>query len=298
MARIISATLLRAGAIALAALLGGCATTPGAPPLAIAPTAPPAIALRPTPPSGASVNQTIPPRAPDGTYRTVNSGLSPAAAIWHVRSALNVAALGCRGTEEATIIANYNALLASKKTLLKTAFAQTEAEARKLGGTDWRDTHDRQMTQTYNFFAQPPAKERFCIVAATVVAEAAAIPPMEFSAFAAPALARLEAPFIDFYRAYDVYRRDLAAWEARDGSRTALVSAPSPRPLTAAPAAATPRAVIRPPAVAGSPAGAVRAPAPAASLTYAPPANLLTWSPTDPASDSRLAAAELNQPVP
>lgn len=248
----------RAGALAVAALLAGCATRPASVSLA-PPAAPPPAPARPQPPAGASANQTIPPLGPDGSYRTLNSGISPAATIWHVRSALNVAALGCRGEGEAALIANYNALLASKKTLLKTAFAQTEAEARK-GGGDWRDAHDREMTQVYNFFAQPPAKDGFCAIAATVAAEAASIPAQQFSAYAGPALARLEAPFTDFYRAYDRYRSDLAAWEANAAASPAMAAAPAPGRVT---------------------------------LAYAPIEAVIAWSPDARKDDRRLAAAEV-----
>ncbi len=204
---------LRLAALTTGALLSGCATGPLASLAPVHHMPPVAAATRPVPPAGASANQTIPPRAPDGSYRTINSGLSPAATIWHVRSALNVAALGCR-EQEAAIVAGYNALLASKKTLLKTAFAQTEAEARKAGGADWRDSHDRDMTKVYNFFAQPPAKAGFCAVATEIAAEAAAVPAQQFQSYADAALVRLEAPFLAFYRDYDRYRVALAAWDA------------------------------------------------------------------------------------
>ena len=48
--------------------------------------------------------------------------------------------------------------------------------------------------------------------------QAGAVAPAEFTAFAAAALPRLEAPFTDVYRAYDGYRRDLAAWQAQYGT--------------------------------------------------------------------------------
>ncbi|WP_156679804.1 hypothetical protein [Sphingomonas profundi] len=243
----------RAGALAIAAMLAGCATRPVVAPLAVA-TVPPPRAARPQPPAGASAEQAIPPLDQDGTYRTINRAISSAATIWHVRSALNVAALGCRGAGEAALIADYNQLLASKRAVLKAAFAATEAESRKAGG-DWRDAHDREMTQTYNFFAQPPAKERFCAVAAVVAAEAAAVPPDGFAAFSGPALARLEEPFTDFYRAYESYRRDLAAWEAGD---RAIAAQPAPAATT---------------------------------LAYAPVETIIAWAPAADTGDRRLASA-------
>ncbi|TVV74375.1 hypothetical protein FOY91_09900 [Sphingomonas solaris] len=153
-----------------------------------------------------------------------------------MRAALNVAALGCRGPAEATLIADYNRLLADKRKVLATAYARTEADTRAAGGKDWRDVHDRRMTQVYNFFAQPPAKTRFCTIATQVAGEAAAMPAADFSAFAATALPRLEAPFLDFYRAYDTYRRDLAAWQARARPATQLTYAPLDTVITWSPA--------------------------------------------------------------
>ncbi len=249
---------LGAGALAGAALLVSCAPRSALPSLAVGNTPPPA-ATRPVPPAGASAGLTIPKRGADGAYRTLNSDLSSAAAIWHVRSALNVAALGCRGIQENALIANYNMMLASKRAVLATAFAKTESEARKsFGKTAWRDGHDREMTQLYNFFAQPPAKERFCNVAASVAAEAAVIQPADFESFAGPALARLEAPFTDFYRAYDDYRRDLAAWDAGDRRAAALQPA-------------------------------------AAQLAYASLKTIIAWVPDNASANRRLASAD---PVP
>lgn len=218
-----------AAVMAIAVALTGCASRRVPPPALVAAPEPlpPPPAPRPLPPAGASAETLVPPLGPDGDYATINRNLSPAATIWHVRSALNVAALACRGEREAAIVADYNTLLASKKAILATAFARTEAEARAGGDKAWRDAHDRRMTQVYNFFAQPPAQAGFCDTAAIVVAEAAATPPVDFAAFAPVALARLEAPFIDFYRAFDAYRRDLAAWEAGDptaGTRLAYAS--------------------------------------------------------------------------
>src|SRR3546814_12893441 len=55
-----------------------------------------------------------------------------------------------------------------------------------------------------------------------------AIPPADFGAHAGQALARLEAPIVDFYRAYHQYREDLAAWRATHGKEAAAASAASP----------------------------------------------------------------------
>src|SRR3546814_13579265 len=70
------------------------------------------------------------------------------------------------------------------------------------------------MTLLYNYFAQPPALPGFCRAASAEVIRLSAIPPADFEAHAAQALARLEAPIVDFYRAYHPYREDQAAWSA------------------------------------------------------------------------------------
>ena len=50
----------------------------------------------PAPPSGASPNLHLPPRGSDGEFETPNRHLTSAEAIWHLRAALNVAALQCQ----------------------------------------------------------------------------------------------------------------------------------------------------------------------------------------------------------
>lgn len=218
--------------------IGGCTTPRETAIVKPPPVAPPRL-TQPQPPSGASAGLAIPRKDALGRYVTPNLGLGPAATIWHVRSALNVAALGCRGPQEATLIADYNRLLADKRAVLATAFARTEADARASEGKAWRDAHDRQMTRVYNFFAQPPAKAGFCAVAVLVATEAAATPPAAFETFAKDALPRLEAPFLDFFARYDTYRSDLAAWRAANPPSVppAVAGAPVGRLAVASPPA-------------------------------------------------------------
>ena len=49
----------------------------------------------PRPPAGAPATLVLPARLGDGSYATPNRALSPVAAVWHLRAALNVAALAC-----------------------------------------------------------------------------------------------------------------------------------------------------------------------------------------------------------
>jgi len=170
---------------------------------------------RPLPPAGATPNQLIPAVASDGQYATVNHGISREQTAWHVRAALNVAALGCRDAAERETVAAYNALLSRHKTALAAADGAVKAQYRSRFGAGWDSRHDRDMTRVYNFFAQPPAQTSFCRVARDVLAEAGRVRADQFAAFAVDALPRLEAPFTDFYRNYDAWRIADRAWQVR-----------------------------------------------------------------------------------
>jgi hypothetical protein len=203
-------------------------------------TATPSLAQRfqgddapPAPPSGASPNQMIPPRDGDGSYLTPNRHLIPEETAWHVRAALNVAALGCRDAYEAQTVALYNAMLREQRDVFAHADIVVRADYHARYGAGWQDRHDDAMTRVYNFFAQPPAQSAFCAVARAVLAEAATVDPEHFLTFAADALPRLEAPFTDFYRAYDAYRVALADWRAHGPTRQiAAVERPSAIPAS------------------------------------------------------------------
>ena len=219
---------------AVALAIAGCARTPEA---VVVEAPPPPLAIAMPMPKGAYPGMIIPVRLPDGDYATPNRNLSSAASVWHLRAALNVAALACRGADEATIIADYNALLAREKKPLATAEASYAAEFKAAGG-DWRDRYDDGMTRLYNFFSQDPAREGFCAAAATTLADAAFVDDAGLPAFAAGRLAVLEKPFTDFYRAYDAWRASKAqpiyalAATTPPGPAALTVSAPTP---TAAP---------------------------------------------------------------
>jgi hypothetical protein len=176
-----------------------------------APAPAPVAAPRPTlPPQLAAV---VPPaRGADGRYRTINSGIDPVQTEWHVRAALNVAAIGCRGAGDGALVSAYNALLTRQKTALAAANSAVEAKFRVAGG-DWQSAHDAYMTRLYNFFSQPAAKAEFCAVADRLAPEAAT-PADGFQSFALAALPRLEAPFLETYRQVDAYRVELAAWQS------------------------------------------------------------------------------------
>ncbi len=200
--------LLRWGLLAIALLVPGCGAHHGRPSVAPTPFAGP----MPQPPPGAAPGLTIPEPGDDGRYTTINSGVNAQEALWHVRAALNVAALSCGHRPGGSdIVLHYNALLTQRKAVFATAYA---AETGRFG-TGGQEALDVHMTRLYNFFAQPPAQAGFCAAAADVADHAANVPPQALSQFAIGALGRLEAPVLDYYRAYGAYRRELVAWNAR-----------------------------------------------------------------------------------
>jgi hypothetical protein len=188
---------------------------------------------------------TIPARLADGSYPTPNRHLGPAATLWHLRAALNVASLGCSGPEGQAITAGYNAMLRRDRAELARANAATIAAE---GG---QAAYDEAMTRLYNYFAQPGAKAAFCAAAATVTNDVAAAGSL--GVVAEPALAALDRPFGDFYRTYDSYRVALAAWRADRLNRAMQPLDERPRvalavsaPVAVRPAPAAPRLDVDP----------------------------------------------------
>lgn len=206
------------------ALLAGCATRK--PIVAEAPPTPTPARAPLAMPKGAYVGMKIPTLMSDGRYATPNRNLSADGAVWHLRAALNVAALACRGPDEATIVAGYNALLTSQKATLNGAQTRLTAEYKASGG-DWQDRYDDQMTRLYNFFSQAQARDGFCNAAVATLADSATVAPADLPAFAAGRLAVLEKPFTDFYAAYDAWRAEQAA-----ANRMAMASAAPAGPHT------------------------------------------------------------------
>ena len=218
--------------IGVAALLvAGCAARPVTAPPTLA-QLPPPVAL-PALPAGATPGMLVPAALADGSFPTPNAHVSAAAAVWHLRSGLNVAALACPAAQGAAITAAYNALLTTRRQELKTAEASYAAEYRAGGDPQWRERYDGAMTRLYNFFSQTPARTSFCAAAAEIVAELAILPAGGLQTAAPAALDRLDRPFVDFYRAYD-------AW------RTASTAQPVIAVSAAAQTAATMRAPIPP----------------------------------------------------
>lgn len=200
--------------------------------LIAAPAAAQRFDAAPVAPAGAAPNQTIPAHDAQGRYATPNRDLSRDEASWHVRAALNVAALGCRDAAETETVAAYNRLLRTQRDSLAAADAGVKSTYHARHGAGWEDIHDRQMTRVYNFFAQPTAHDGFCATAREMLARAETVEPAGFADFAAEALPQLEAPFTDFYRSYETYRVAYAAWQRGDAPVT-MASNTAPHQLGA-----------------------------------------------------------------
>jgi hypothetical protein len=201
MAGVLTDRRILAGCVALV-LLAGCARTPV--PARPAPAEVPAVIEEPKPVDG----PTLPPEAPDGSFRTINTGLSGAETLWHLRSALNVAALACDKQTAPGLVSAYNIFLKAQSTQLSRAYAD-EAKARPNPRA-----LDLHMTQLYNYFAQPPALVDFCARAKQVAAGLAAVPATDLVSFAGTAVPALDKPFQDYYARWRDYRIALAAWKA------------------------------------------------------------------------------------
>jgi hypothetical protein len=172
------------------ALLAACSTREERAPV-VAYTPPPAVAAAPA--FAGYGNLAVPPRLADGSYATPNRNLSAAGAIWHLRAGLNVAALGCRGADEAALVAGYNALLARHRAEFATAYT---ALSREFGNAAAFDT---AMTRLYNYYALPPAQPGLCAAARAVLADSAMVPTGGMGGFAGTALARLDGPYVTIF---------------------------------------------------------------------------------------------------
>lgn len=109
-----------------------------------------------------------------------------AATVWRLRSALNVAALACRGADEQAIVAGYNRLLADHRSELATVY---ERVSHGFGNAA---AFDAAMTNTYNGFAQPAAQVALCANAVGVLDSMTAHSDRPLGEIAATALARLQ----------------------------------------------------------------------------------------------------------
>lgn len=208
-----------AGAVAAGiALLSACAPAPAPPPPSVAPPPVVRIPQKPYPPSGAAPNLTIPQRGADGIRRTVNSGLTGAQSVWNLRSAYNVAALNCRRSEHAQILAGYSDFLKTHSRTLSSINRSLDRQYKQQFGSSYIREREAYQTQVYNYFALPPVLPAFCDAALAVGRDMQTIGTGQLEGFAPAGLSRIEAAFLEFFDRYDRYRADLADWEARYGT--------------------------------------------------------------------------------
>ncbi|HEY1125453.1 MAG TPA: hypothetical protein VGE65_07450 [Sphingobium sp.] len=82
--------------------------------------------------------------------------------LWHLRSALNVAALICDPKVYTSLVPNYNRLLTTHKALL-TAAVQTELDQFKtVDKKKWQALYDSHMTKIYNQYSLTQQRAKYC----------------------------------------------------------------------------------------------------------------------------------------
>lgn len=209
------------------AVLAACSTPQPPPP----PTPPPPVVptVRPMPPSSAAEGMSIPEKDADGKYLTANRGVTSNTALWHIRMALNVAALNC-DKYGPTARLQYNQILALHKVMLNSANAAVDRNYSVAYGSSGMMSRERLNTVVYNFFALPPVIKTFCPAAVTVGQKIIAMPSSQLLEEAPALLAELEKPFQEFYAAYADYLRRLAEWQSRFGATVTVVVSPTPLP--------------------------------------------------------------------
>lgn len=178
------------------------------------------VPWKPTPPNNASPLLVPPPLGADGLRQTVNRNISPAQTLWNLRSGYNVAALNCLDPKHAQIVVNYRSFLRTHAKALRATNLKVDAEWRAKYGAGFIRPREKYMTEVYNHFAAPPTLPAFCDAALAMSNDARKVKVGGLEAFAQVALPALEIVFDDFYRRYDQYRADLAAWEAKWAGQT------------------------------------------------------------------------------
>ncbi|WP_296675931.1 hypothetical protein [Novosphingobium sp.] len=175
------------------------------------------VAWKPVTPEYASPLLAYPALGADGLRVSVNRNISPAQTVWNLRSGLNVAALNCRDPGHADILVNYRNLLKTHAKGLRAANLKVDSEWRAKYGPGFVRPREKYMTEVYNHYAIPPVKPAFCNAALAVSNEMKTVKPVDLTAFATRSLPSLEIVFDDFFKRFDKYHSDMAAWEARWG---------------------------------------------------------------------------------
>lgn len=189
--------------VGLALALASCATTttPLQPPLVVATLPPPP----PQMPSGGYVGMKSPTKRADGTYFTPNLDNTDQAAVWHLRNALNVAALGC-DLEGGGVIEPYNAWLRTRAAAIDRYYQAYIREWQATGWWDWQRVYDNNQTRIYNFYAQPAMRSAFCAAARREIMQVGQVEEGDLPTFARAALLRIDRVFVEFFAAFDAWR--------------------------------------------------------------------------------------------
>jgi hypothetical protein len=165
----------------------------------------------------------IPPKNAFGERDTVNRNISTSQVVWNFRSALNVAALNCMGTDYSLLVDNYGAMLKRHSRALSAANRGVEQRFRDEYGARYVVPRESYMTKVYNYFAFPPTMPELCDVANRLSFGVTTVEPAQFETFAARGLAELDEVLISFYDEFEAWRVALAEWQETYGEP---VSAP------------------------------------------------------------------------
>ncbi len=219
----------------LTIVVAACAPAPKpvvvAPPPKVVPPPAPVIPPMPLPPGGAAVTMTVPHIGGDGVRVTPNRGLSREENIWHLRSAINVAALNCQGPVWGEIAQNYNKYLQVHKTRLAQANKAVDSEyVKRYPGQNGLRVRDTKTTDLYNYFALPPVRAEFCDKSLVKSRELVTLPSNTLPEYSFGALSDVDAVFINFFNAFEQYKIDLANWNARYGPQAKPVAQASSVP--------------------------------------------------------------------
>lgn len=214
-------------AAALLMLASGAEAKPKkAPPPPPLPPPPPIIVYippRPTPPLGASPLFKIPPLGLDGARQTINTKIGSLQTVWNLRSAYNVAALNCQRIEHNDILVGYKRFLKIYKVGLLKANRGVDADYRKRFGTAFIRPREAYMTQVYNYYAFPPTLRNFCDAALAMARESMTLKPVDLTTFAQRYVPQFDLVYENFYRSYEQYKSDAAAWDAKYAPVTVIV---------------------------------------------------------------------------
>lgn len=218
----VSVTFIRAATLAVStAAISACGPKSTPPPPPPPPPAVERVPFRPLPPNQAAYVMGIPRMDSLGVRQTPNVGITDDEKMWYFRSAWNVAALNCMGAQNQPILDGYSNFIKTHARPLKSANDRIDAAyAKRLGSKRAAiQTRESRMTLVYNFFALPPARGDFCNTALDISNRYLAGGGVDPAAFAVANFPLFEQPFENFFRGYEQYERDAAAWDAQYGER-------------------------------------------------------------------------------